>query len=82
MVSDVDLKRKLDLTGVVAGNELTSLQRLDRRILRRTAEVSEFLFSQLRKLGDSSDPDIHIHHPHIHIHRGVHCVLAHRLFLL
>lgn len=49
MVSHVDLKRELDLTGEVAVDELTSLQRLDRRILIRTTWVYAFRFSQLRK---------------------------------
>lgn len=41
-VSGLDLERGLGLTGNVEVNELTSPQRLNMRILRRTAEVSAF----------------------------------------
>lgn len=43
---DADLERGFGLTGDVEVNELTSLRRLNERIVRRTAEVSVSLFIQ------------------------------------
>lgn len=43
------MSRGSGLTGDVEVNELTSPQRLDQTILRRTAEASAFLFSRFRK---------------------------------
>lgn len=42
MVSGLNLEGGLALTGDVEVNKLTSLQRLNQRILRRAAEVSAF----------------------------------------
>lgn len=50
MVSGLNLEGQLGLKGNVEVNELTSLQRLNRRILRRIADASPFPFSQFGEL--------------------------------
>lgn len=50
MVGGLNLEGGLGLTGHVEVNELTSVQRLSRRILRRTAEISPFSVQSVQEI--------------------------------